>query len=262
MRRAPAIALWVIAVSATQAADLRPETVQAFDRYVRETESHLDERLRPGARFLWSDDQTKRLSQVRSGQVVVELAGARDTIPVPGGLIHDWIGAVFVPGATLKNAIDLAQNYNHHKDFYKPEVMDSRLLSRNGNDFKIYLRLLKKKVITVVLDTDHEVHYFPLDSTREHSRSYATRIAEVQDPGKSDERVLQPGEGHGFLWRLNSYWRFQERDGGVYIECQAVSLSRGIPAGLGWMIEPIIKSLPRESLTSTLVQTRQALTKH
>jgi hypothetical protein len=124
------------------------------------------------------------------------------------------------------------------------------------------MRLLKKKVITVVLDTDHDVHYYPLDSTREHSRSYATRISEVENPGRNDEHVLEPGEGHGFLWRLNSYWRFQERDGGVYIECQAVSLSRGIPTGLGWMIEPIIKSLPRESLASTLLETRQALEKH
>jgi hypothetical protein len=120
------------------------------------------------------------------------------------------------------------------------------------------MRLRKKKVITVVLDTEHEVHYFQLDPLRWYSRSYTTRIAEVDNPGEPDERQLPPGADHGFLWRLYSYWKFQERDGGVYVECQALSLTRNVPLGLGWLIEPIIRQLPRESLANTLRATRDA----
>jgi hypothetical protein len=138
-------------------------------------------------------------------------------------------------------------------------VLDSKTLSHNGNDFRIYLRLMKKKVITVVLDTEHEVHYRQVDATRWASRSYSTRIAEVSNPGRRDERELAPDTGHGFLWRLDSYWRFEERDGGVYIECEAVSLTRDVPTGLGWLIEPIIRKLPRESLENTLRSTRNAI---
>jgi hypothetical protein len=133
-------------------------------------------------------------------------------------------------------------------------------VGRKGEEFQVYLRLVKKKVLTVVLDTYHEVHYFQVDATRWYSRSTSTRISEVENAGKADERVLPPGEGHGFLWRLNSYWRFQERDGGVYVECEAISLTRAIPVGLGWMIQPIIRSLPRDSLIHTLEATRSALT--
>jgi len=138
-------------------------------------------------------------------------------------------------------------------------VIDSTLISHQGNDFKIHLRLLKKKVITVVLDTDHDVHYLCLDRTRWFCRSYTTRIAEVEDAGSPRENVLPPDIGHGFLWRLYSYWRFQGKKDSVYVECRAISLTRDVPFGLGWVIEPIIQNLPKESLISTLEATRRAL---
>jgi hypothetical protein len=178
---------------------------------------------------------------------------------VPNGLIHDWIGASFIPGTTVENVLALLQDYDNHKNIYKPEVIASRPISHRGNDFQIYLRLLKRKIMTVVLDTDHEVHYRSLDRVRWVCRSYTTRISEVERAGSPKERVLPPDTGHGFLWRLHSYWRFQERDGGVYVECRAISLTRDVPLGLGWIIEPIVQKLPKESLINTLVATRQAL---
>jgi hypothetical protein len=261
MRLAAALVLCSFSVSGAPAAELRPETVQAFERYIRETEARLEQRLRPGGIFLWVDEEPQRATQVREGGVPIEDRGGRDTIAVPGGLIHDWVGAVFVPGVTLGKTLALIQDYDHNQDNYQPEVLASRLVGRNGNDFKVYLRLRKKKVITVILDTDYDVRYFPLDGGRCHSRAYSTRIAEVENAGKRDERILPPGQDNGFLWRLYSYWRFQERDGGVYVECEAVSLTRAIPAGLGWLIQPIVTTLPRESLASTLRETRAALQK-
>lgn len=138
-------------------------------------------------------------------------------------------------------------------------MIESKLISRNNNDFKVYLRLMKKKIITVVLDTEHEVHYCSLDRTRWFCRSYSTRIAEVKNAGSHEERVSPPDTGYGFLWRLYSYWRFQERDGGVVVECRAMSLTRDVPFWLRWAIEPIIQRLPKESLINTLECTRQAL---
>jgi hypothetical protein len=151
------------------------------------------------------------------------------------------------------------QDYDNHKNIYKPDVIDSKLIRRDGNDFQIYLRLLKKKIITVVLDTEHEVHYRSVDRTRWLCRSYTTRIAEVNNPGTPGERIMDPDTGYGFLWRLCSYWRFEERDAGVVVECRAISLTRDVPFGLGWAIEPIIQKLPKESLIHTLDATRQAL---
>jgi hypothetical protein len=259
MRVAAALVLSGFAVSGAQAVELKPETVQAFDRYIRDTEARLAQRVAPGGTFLWTDDDARRLALVRQGQLAIENRSSQATIAVPGGLIHDWIGAVFVPGVTLGQTLALIQDYDHNQDRYKPEVLASRLVSRRGNNFKVYLRLMKHKVITVILDTEYDVEYFPLTGGRCHSRAYSTRIAQVEDAGKRDERTLPPGRDDGYLWRLDSYWRFQERDGGVYVECEAVSLTRGIPAGLGWLIQPIITTLPRESLANTLKETRAAL---
>jgi hypothetical protein len=246
-------------VQTAKPVQLKPETVAAFDSYIHESEVAMDQTLHGSAPFLWSDLDSLRAQQVRGGQVAAQFWSGRGPVKVPNGLIHDWIGAAFIPDSRLEDLLALIQDYDRHKSIYKPDVIDSKLLSRRDNDFQIYLRLLKKKIITVVLDTDHDVHYRPLGRKRWLCRSYTTRIAEVQNPGTREERVLPPDSGYGFLWRLYSYWRFEERDSGVYVECRAISLTRDVPFGLGWAIEPIIQKLPKESLLSTLEATRQAL---
>jgi len=240
---------------------LKPATIEAFAAYIREAETAMEHDLSSHQRFLWSDRNSKISQQIREGKIVAQFWAGRGPLKVPQGLIHDWIAAVFIPGATIESVLALIQDYDNYKKTYKPDVLDSRLVARQGGDFQIYLRLLKKKIIAVVLDTDHEVHYRSLDRTRWLCRSYTTRIAEVEDAGGPKERVLPPDTGYGFLWRLYSYWRFQQHDGGVYAECRAISLTRDVPFGLGWIIEPIIQKLPKESLIQTLEATRRALTR-
>jgi hypothetical protein len=237
---------------------LKPPTLEAFNRYMQAAQTRFDSSLRNGP-FLWVDASADRKRAVSEGKILAEPSNESGDIEIPDGLIHDWTGAVFVPGATLAQTLRMVEDYDNHKNFYRPEVMDSRLLSRHDDDFHVFLRVLKKQVLTVVLNTEHDVRYVQLGSTRWYSKSFTTRIAEVQDPGPN-EHELPPGNDHGFLWRLNSFWRFEERDGGVYLEYRAISLTRDVPTGLGWLINPIIRTLPRESLTNTLKATRQALT--
>jgi hypothetical protein len=238
---------------------LTPQTLDAFDAYIHQAETEMEQALHGSGAFLWSHQPPDRVRDVRRGKVVAEFWSGRGPLKMPGGLIHDWIAAAFIPASTIQKTFSVIQDYDNHKNIYKPEVVDSKLIRCDGNDFQIYLRLLKKKVITVVLDTEHEVHYRPVDGTRWVCRSYTTRIAEVENAGSQDERILQPDTGYGFLWRLYSYWRFEERDAGVVVECRAISLTRDVPFGLGWAIEPIIQKLPKESLIHTLEATRQAL---
>lgn len=242
-----------------QAVQLKPQTVEAFDAYISAVEKAAEQTVLADGPFLWCDTCSDRTQRVRAGQVVAQFWAGRGPVKVPDGLIHDWIGAALIPGSTVEDMLALIQDYDNHRDIYKPEVIASRLISHHDDDFQIYLRLLKKKIITVVLDTYHEVHYVSLDRLRWMCRSYTTRIAEVENAGTSKEKLLPPDTGHGFLWRLYSYWRFEERDGGVCVECRAISLTRDVPFGLGWAIEPIIQKLPQESLTKTLEATRKAL---
>lgn len=238
---------------------LKQETLKCFSAYIRDAEATMERALDDGSPFLWSDVNSERAQQVRGGQVVAQFWSGHGPVKVPDGLIHDWIGTSFILDTNVGDVLTLLQDYDDHKNIYKPEVIGSRLISHRGNDFQVYLRLLKKKIVTVVLDTDHEVHYRSLDRVRWVCRSYTTRISEVEHAGTPEERVLPPDTGAGFLWRLHSYWRFEEREGGAYVECRAISLTRDVPLGLGWVIEPIIQKLPKESLIHTLEATRQAL---
>jgi hypothetical protein len=239
---------------------LKPKTLQAFDDYIRAAEEAMQPSLGGRGSFLWSDQNASRTQQLKQGQIVAQLCVGDSPAKIPNGLIHDWVGAVLVAGVTVEQALVLVQNYDNHKNIYQPDVIDSKLISREGDDFKIFLRLLKKKIITVVLDTNHDVHYRAVGEKRWFCRSHTTRIAEVEDTGTPKEKVLEPDTGYGFLWRLYSYWRFDEKGGSVTIECRAISLTRDIPMGLGWIIEPIVKSLPQESLVQTLDATRRTLT--
>ena len=256
-------------VQAANIVQLKPRTLEAFESYIRDAEAAMQTSLKGSGAFLWSDTDPQRAQQVRQGKVVAQLWAGDWPVKIPNGLIHDWIGAVFVPNATVEQTLALVQNYDNHKNIYQPEVIDSKLISRQGNDFQIFLRLLKKKIITVVLNTDHDAHYSEAGPGRWFCRSYSTRIAEVEDVGTEKEHALEPDTGYGFLWRLYSYWKFDEKSderratvpaaNGVYIECRAISLTRDIPYGLGWIIEPIIRNLPQESLIHTLECTRKAL---
>lgn len=237
---------------------LEPATEAAFHAYVNSRETALERRVQ-GTQFLWCAERAERLAKVRQAGVVIEPGRAKAVTRITNGLVHDWIGATFIPGVTLAQTLAFLQNYDNHKKVYAPEVADSKLLSRDGGRFRVYLRLRKHKIITVVLNTEYDVMYQSLSSTRAASRSYSTRISELEDPGTPGEKEMPPGDDHGFLWKLNSYWRFEERDGGTYVECEAISLSRDIPVLLSGLIIPIVRELPEESLRRTLEATRNAL---
>jgi len=246
------------------AEQLRPETIAAFDHYVQLSEQRMANNLREGPflQVYGLAGGEPELRRIRAGEIIVEQLHTDDhgqPIPVLNGLIHHWRGTVFVPGGTLQQTLAFLEDYDNQYKYYSPDVERSKLVQRKGNDFKVYLRLRKHKVITVVLNTEYDVRYTLIGSDRATSASYSTRIAEVKNPGKPDESEMPVANDGGYLWRLNSYWRFLERDGGTYIQLEAISLTRGIPAGLNWLIGPFVTSIPRESMESTLLHTRDGL---
>jgi hypothetical protein len=264
---AAALAAAVFFVQPLDAADLKPQALDAFNRYARLTEAPMDADLAHRDGYLHidalpEDRRAAAYAQLGGGKVVIEHLETLDQgrqIQVPGGMIHDWIGTVFIPGATLAQTLTLDQDYDHHQDIFRPDVIRSKILRHNGDDFLVLLRFYNKKVITTVIDTEHEVHYTIMDATHAQSRSHTTRVQEVDNAGQSNESLEPEGHDRGFLWKMNTYWRFEEKDGGTYVECRSISLTRDIPAGLGWLIGPYVTSVPRESLTFTLATTRSAV---
>ena len=250
-------------------ARLKPRTLDAFERYVRLTEARNAEELSQGEPFLRPDalpqeERAAAYAALRKSEVRIERLKTHDAgkaIECPSGLIHHWVGDIYIPGATLEETLRVLEDYDHHSQYYAPDVQRSKTLSHEGGEFHVFLQFRRKKVITVALNTEHDVRYSRLDPTHAASRSTATRVAEVENAGKSDEREKTPGDDGGYLWRMETWWRLAERDGGTYVQCESVSLTRDIPVGLGWLVGPFVNSIPRESLTSTLTATRNAVEK-
>lgn len=264
----PSLAVVLLAISA-HAAELKKPTAAAYDRYIAATETRLRTELQNGT-FLFIDaypekSRAEAYTQLRNGQILVQQVNTKEEghpIEIPHGLIHDWAGVLFIPNTTLSQTLAVIQDYDHHQDIYKPEVRRSKLLSHDGDRFKVFLQLYKKSLVTVAINAEFENTFEHLSPTRATMHSYSTRLAEVSNPGQTPEREYPVDAGNGFLWRLYSYWRFEEKDGGVYVQLESIGLSRGVPVIFAWMVNPLLRSIPRGTLTSLLASTRVAVTKH
>jgi hypothetical protein len=196
-------------------------------------------------------------------------AARRGEVPVmrvdapgaPGGRLHHWAGAVFVPGVTVADVVSRLQQFAGNEAQAYTDVIASRLLSRDGDRLRVYMKLRRTTLITVTYNTEHEVEYRRLGPARASSRSVATKIAELADAGTPNEREKGPDGDNGFLWRLNAYWRYEQVEGGVLIECESVSLSRGVPAIIRPVASPLIERVARESLINTLKEIRGFLSR-
>jgi hypothetical protein len=263
LRALSCCALVFLGPGVASGAELKPHTVAAFDRYIRATERRMDTR----AAFLWIEslpeaERARTFDDLRRGGLFIRSLQTQDNgkpIETPDGIVHHWVGAVFIPGTTLKETVALLQNYDAHAKIYSPRIARSKLISRTGDRFRVYFRFVMTKVITVVVNTENEGYFVQPAPDRVEARFRSTRIAEVENPDTPREREKPVGMDGGYLWRLNTYWRMLERDGGVYLECESVSLSRSIPTALGWLIRPFVTSIPRESLVFTLETTRKTV---
>ena len=255
------------ALGVPAATTLKPDTAAAFDTYVKLTDARNNEELRAGTRLLWIDglpegERAEAYEALKRGEVKMQRRETRkngEKVPCAGGMIHHWVGVVFIPGAKLQDVLAVLQDYDRQAQYYAPDVEQSKIELHDDDHFVVFLRFRRHKVITVVLNTQHDVRYFRDSRTGEHSRSSAVHIGEVENAGKPNEREKATGEDGGYLWRMETWWRMEERDGGVYVQSEVASLTRDIPAGLGWLIGPFVTSIPRETLTFTLQATRKAV---
>jgi len=254
-----AIVLAACAARIAPAAELQRDTLLAWDAYVKEADVRLQQRGTSG-RFLWMDESMDRAARVRGGEVVIAPVVNHGSESVPHGLIHDWIGAVFIPGATVESLLAVVHDYDSYQEIYRPVVTSSRTLgcTDNSQDFQM---VWQRKVLFVsaAMQGRYHNHEFTLDAHRGYSVADAVEVREIQGYLHAGERMLPPDTGNGFIWRIRSMARFEERDGGVYLELEAMALTRDIPASLAWLVNPVVNRLSVNSLTTTLRQTRDAV---
>ena len=261
------IFLAVVNPTATIASELKPRTVKAFEHYEHLTEARERSELSTPGQFLAIDSlpeaqREEWISRLKSGQVYIQTLSTKDNdrkIEIPDGLVHHWLAIGFIPHARLQQVIDVVQNYPHQADIFKPDVQRSELLSRDGEHFHVYFRFYRKAIVTAVYNTQFDIDFMQPDPTHEYSIARAVRIAEVRNPGEKDESERPVGNDRGYLWRLDLYTRYLETSDGVYVQIEFLALSRGVPAVFAWLVNPYVRSVPREYLTNYVGQLKKAV---
>jgi hypothetical protein len=242
-------------------AEPAPAAVSAFNDYVRSVESRLASQHQSRNGFLAPPLTPQDEQRLRQGELIIEPNTPLTGLPLSGALLHDWQGTAFAAGAKAADFERLMRDINAYPQYFSPQVLRAKLITQQGDHLQASMRIRQKHVLTVVLDTTYDITFGRLDAQHGYSISRSTRISEIDSPGSANEHDLSPSEEHGFLWRLNSYWTYEERDGGLYLQIESVSLTRSVPNGLNWIIQPFIEKIPRESLEFTLRSTCNALRK-
>jgi len=256
------VMLSLLAIGTLQAADLelQPDTLKSWDEYVRNATAQMQQRVQSGKPFLCMDDNHDRAAKVRTGEIVVW--PARDSSPkrVPSGLIHDWMGAAFIPDGNIEDVLSVVRDYARYKEVYKPAILDAKLIKQNGGDDQYSMLLRSGSFFSkTALNGEFKSSYIKIDEKRGLSVSCTSRVQEIDNFGQPGERKLPPDQGHGYVWRMCSLSQLEERDGGVYVTEQMIALSRDIPAAVRWMAGPVIRRVAKETLSASIGRTRIAV---
>ena len=249
---------------ALQARELRPVTLKAYERYVALTEQRLAGERAGASPFLWVDRQPAAardaiMARLRAGEIVTDKLETRDggrTIDVDGGLIHHWIGTVMLPNVSVDRALTFVQAYDNYPRVFDPMIQRARVLTHDGDHYVVSMRTSVKKVITIVMDIDYIVDYHTISPTRVWTTNVATNMFQVDDAGTKAERRQPVDQTSGFLWRFWMSCGFDQRPEGSIEQCESITLTRGIPFGVAWVIKPFVTGVPREFMTFTLSRVR------
>ena len=252
-----AVLLLVLPVNLLEAAEPKQETLRAWDDYIRIVNEHVAKGAAGDSQFLSIDASQDIARRVQRNEVVVT---NHDPKNVPQGLIHDWVGAIFVPNVTLDQALSVIETYDRYDEFYKPLVRNCTIIARDGDQIKLNVVATQKAFsVTAAVKTEEQVKVVRLGTTKAYITSSAVRVQEIADYGRPTEHPFPESRRPGYVWREATVQRLEERDGGVYVELETIVLSRGIPLEFRWLIKPLVDELPRKLVLDTLNDTRTAV---
>ena len=248
-------------VGLSEAAELQADTLKAWDAYIKNADLQMAARLKSEQPFLWIDESDGRRRDVRRGEIVVAPVLNHGAMGVPSGLIHHWIGAAFIPHSDIDRLIGVLQNYDRFKDFYKPVIADSHFVGCDQMNPEFSVTWHRHVLfVNAAMEGRCQAQHFAINPRRGYSIANVTQLREIEQYGRPEERALPVDTGHGFAWRLHDISRYEEREGGVYLETEAIALTRDIPASLRWLVSGIVKHLSADSMETMLRQTRDAVT--
>lgn len=255
--------LGFLGVAASHAAEMKKQTLDAWNQYLVQENATILDRAASGHCFLRIENDPRRMQEIHDGAMDVKPVAEGSPKHVPGGLIHHWIGDMFIPAVTVDDVLAVTRNYTRYSDYYKPGVADAQTVASTDDKDEFILYLQNMSVLSKsLLKGQYVSNFVRVDDKRLYSVSQTKQMQEIKDYGGPNETYLPPGKGSGYIWQMFSTARFEERDGGVYLEVEAIALSRDIPITLHWLVDPIVRRVSHDALGKSLQDTARAAKSH
>lgn len=259
MRTVPPLAILFLLLSAvlSRAAEPKRDTLRAWDDYVGSVNTSLAERNAGSRPFLWVDESTEARLRVQNGKLVIT---NHDPRKVPQGLIHHWVGEMFVPNVSLDQVMRVLNSYDRYSDIYKSLIRKTTVVEQAGDTVKLNVLAVQKAFsVTAAVNTDEEIQIARPAPNLVCITANSVRVQEIANYGQPSEHAFPEARRPGYVWRALIIQRLERRDGGVYVELETISLSRGIPIEVRWLIKPLTDELPRKMMSDILEETRAAV---
>ena len=252
-----AILFLLLTVVPAKAAELKRDTLRAWDDYVVSVNTSVAERNAQSRPFLWVDESSEAQRRVQNGELVIT---NHDPRKVPQGLIHHWVGVMFLPNVSLDQVMRVLNSYDRYSDIYKPLIRKSSVIEQAGDTVKLNVLAVQKAFsVTAAVETDEEIQVARPTPNRVCITANSVRLEEIANYGQASEHSFPEARRPGYVWRALIVQRLEQRDGGVYVELETISLSRGIPVEVRWLIKPLTDELPRKMMSDILNETRTAV---
>jgi hypothetical protein len=245
---APILALQV------QAAELKAVSVDVWNTFVRGKDAQI--RQHGALKIAGTGDA----EELRNGTIQVRPLAVAGAEHIPSALIHDWVGTVFIPHTSLPEVLGVVRSYLDYPSIYKPAVAKAGILQTTPTMDR-YSVVMRQDVLTIRtgLEGEYVSEYHQIDPTHWYSTTRSVCLREILKYGSEEEHLADSEKGNGFIWRIYSEARYEQADGGVYLQLEGTALSRTVPHALSWFVNPVIERISRSALTTTLRQTREAV---
>lgn len=237
----------------SDAAVVTSRTLTVWEEYVQQAKTDLIRHSCDPNHFLFINQQPAEHAPVSFSETFALPSAQGAMIAVPSGLIHHWTGTVFISNARALDLLAVLQDYNSYAEFYKPAVVASKLLSHTPVEYNYQLKFMQKGFgVKAGLLGEFRTTYTQLTSGTGYSVTEATSLIELRNPEGHDEQSLSPEASHGYVERVFTIVKYRESIDGVWIELETLTLSRGVPASVRWLIAPVVQRFSRQVTIDTL----------
>lgn len=227
-----------------------------WDHYVAAVRAQTDAECRLPAALLWVRKSEPRIRNVLSGAIVVDATEGAGHKATRDGTIHDWTGALYLPGITPGRVFSTLNATDGVPRLSGPAMIETEVVSRAPNAVRIAATSDEWTALSgYILRASYEsVYVWPApDRWWCLSRTTGVQQSAFWRLGQTKKQLAGID---GYIRSLSCATLVAGAMNGSIIEVRALLLARSAPNLMAWLVNVIVRRLCRTVIVTTLRQTR------